>query len=63
MLGIKLLEEWNYEMNKDSIGAAVFQAFEFYYIRTMGEKLDKTNYNKLEWTSHYMFDSFCFKNI
>lgn len=46
-------------MTMDSIGGGVYEAFEFYYIRTMGEKLD----NKLEWSTHYMFDSFNYKNI
>ena len=40
MLGMKLLQEWDYEMKKDSIGASVFEAFEFYYIRTIGDKVE-----------------------
>ena len=40
MLGVKLLTDWDYGMEKDSIGASVFASFEFYYATTFGEKLE-----------------------
>jgi hypothetical protein len=45
-------------MQIDSVGASIFQVFEFYYLRKFGDEINKESSNSLEWTTHYMFDSF-----